>query len=92
MNVKSRILAIRLANKIEENTKYAEKIGISIVNNYEKRKINKFQEVNIMDCANCEMPLDGGVYTPKWADGDNSYSYVTCPHCGYEHILDDDDD
>lgn len=44
-----------------------------------------------MDCAKCTCSLSGGVYTPKWADGDNPYAYVTCPNCGYQQIIDDDD-
>lgn len=43
------------------------------------------------DCPNCQQSLSGGVFTAQWEDGDNDYSYITCPHCGYEYIIDDDD-
>lgn len=43
-------------------------------------------------CPSCGQSLEGGDYTAPWEDGDNSYGYVTCPHCGYDVILDSDDD
>lgn len=46
-------------------------------------------------CPACGLPLDGGSLTLPWEDGDNACAYVTCPHCGYQTILDgygEDDD
>ncbi len=34
------------------------------------------------------MPLSGGELILPWENGDNAYAHVTCPHCGYENILD----
>ena len=47
------------------------------------------------ECTSCRQSLEGGSLTLPWEDGDNSYAYVTCPHCGYQIILDgygEDDD
>ena len=37
-------------------------------------------------CENCGWSLLGGYLTLPWEDGDNTYAYVTCPHCGYKSI------
>lgn len=39
------------------------------------------------ECISCGRPLDGGDLTLPWEDGDNRYAFVTCPHCGYENIM-----
>lgn len=33
-------------------------------------------------CEYCGQPLAGGNYTSAWENGNNSNSYVKCPHCG----------
>ncbi len=46
-------------------------------------------------CANCGCDLVGGELTLPWEDGDNPCAYITCPHCGYENLVDgfgEDDD
>lgn len=46
-------------------------------------------------CENCEQLLRRGTLTLPWEDGDNPYAYITCPHCGYENIIEgygEDDD
>ena len=35
-------------------------------------------------CENCGWSLLGAYLILPWEDGDNSYAYVTCPHCGYK--------
>jgi len=37
-------------------------------------------------CANCGQSISRGSLTAPWEDGDNSYAYVRCPHCGCENI------
>ena len=39
-------------------------------------------------CPSCRASLGEGALTLPWEDGDNPYAYVTCPHCGYQLILD----
>ena len=49
----------------------------------------------IETCTSCGRSIIGGELTLPWEDGDNSYAYVKCPHCGYENIQDgfgEDDD
>ena len=48
-------------------------------------------------CSNCGKSLSGGDLTLPWADGNNKYAYVICPHCRCKNILygfagQDDDD
>ena len=40
------------------------------------------------NCLSCGLSLADGYLTLPWEDGDNACAYVTCPHCGYEIILD----
>lgn len=42
-------------------------------------------------CENCGESLAGGNYTAPWEDGDNYDGYVTCPHCGYNNYIYEDD-
>ena len=47
------------------------------------------------NCLSCGLSLADGYLTLTWEDGDNAFAYVTCPHCGYQTILDgygEDDD
>lgn len=38
-------------------------------------------------CESCGQPLNKGVLTLPWEDGDNPYAYVQCPYCGYKNIM-----
>jgi DNA-directed RNA polymerase subunit RPC12/RpoP len=47
------------------------------------------------NCLFCGLSLVNGYLTLPWEDGNNAFAYVTCPHCGYQTILDgygEDDD
>lgn len=37
-------------------------------------------------CECCGRSLRSGELTLPWEDGDNTYAYATCPHCGTENI------
>lgn len=39
------------------------------------------------ECVYCQQSLAGASLTLPWADGDNRYAYVHCPHCGEDNIV-----
>ena len=59
-------------------------------NRYESYQVSSREPMRggtMQECENCQKSLDDSEGTLPWEDGDNSYAYVTCRHCGHEKIM-----